>query len=143
MSIETGTGQDTLERHKQLIYDMWRDVTAQDLDAVRTYYHADAVYHAGSGDLTGREAIMSYYQGYYAGFPDFKGEVSMIVAEGDLVAHMAKVSGTNSGDFLGIPATGKFVSSSGMLMTRMRDGKIIEEWECFDYSDVMRQLGLA
>jgi steroid delta-isomerase-like uncharacterized protein len=143
MTTNMNQQTETLQQNKQVMAAIWEALGRKDLDAVRECYHPDAVYYAPIGALEGREAIVDYFRNYLAAFPDFKGEVERILAEGDLVAHQARVRGTNEGDFMGIPATNKFVTSTGMLLSRMKDGQIVEEWESFDYSDIMRQLGLG
>ncbi len=130
------------ERNKQTMRELWRAVAAHDFDAIGRCYHHDAVYHSAV-EHRGRAAIVDYYRAYLGGFPDLRGEVELIVAEGDLVAHRARVSGTHKGEFMGAPATGQQVDIHGMIMSRMVDGMIIEEWEAFDQLEIIKQLGLA
>jgi predicted ester cyclase len=48
---------------------------------------------------------------------------------------------TNTGSFLGIPATGKKVTATGMSVQRFADGKIVEAWDNWDQLSLMAQLG--
>ena len=44
-----------------------------------------------------------------------------------------RLSATHKGDFFGITATNKRVTFSGMSFVTVRDGKITEGWDCWDY----------
>lgn len=76
-----------------------------------------------------------------AAFPDIHYRLDDLIAEGDRVAVRFTVSGTHSGLFAGIPATGKQVSMPGMIFHRPRDGKIVEDWVVRDTLGLLQQLG--
>ncbi|MGE0031685.1 MAG: ester cyclase [Steroidobacteraceae bacterium] len=65
-----------------------------------------------------------------------------IIAEGDLVAVLWRGEGINTGEGNGLPATGKPFHVTAMTMFRLRDGKIVEEWNVFDNYAFLTQLGL-
>jgi predicted ester cyclase len=48
--------------------------------------------------------------------------------------------GTHTGDFLGVPATGKQLQVRGIEIWRLADGKIVERWGIVDAAGVMEQL---
>jgi steroid delta-isomerase-like uncharacterized protein len=73
-------------------------------------------------------------------FPDFRGTVEDLIAEGDKVVARITWTGTNTGDFFGRPATGKHVTSSAILIFRFADGKIVEEWGSVDALGLVQQL---
>jgi len=50
--------------------------------------------------------------------------------------------GTHQGEFQGIPATGNKVEISGIIISRIENGKIVEEREDWDLLGFMQQLGL-
>ena len=62
--------------------------------------------------------------------------------EGDLVANYWHMEGVHTGDFLGIPATGKVIDFRGLAIGTFKEGKLVEEWEFTDELSVFRQLGL-
>lgn len=64
-----------------------------------------------------------------------------LIAEDDRVAVRFTVTGTHSGLFAGIPATGKQVSMQGMIFHRLRDGKIVKDWVVRDTLGLLQQLG--
>lgn len=75
-------------------------------------------------------------------FPDYKGEIENVVAEGDLVSFHFKWTGTHKGTFMGISATGKKISRRTADVLRMKDGKIVEHWGIVDQVDMLKELGL-
>ena len=58
-----------------------------------------------------------------------------------LVEHW-NFKGTHTGDFFGIPATGKNVDIDGVTLVRMKGGKIAEERDSFDNLEFSQQIGL-
>jgi steroid delta-isomerase-like uncharacterized protein len=68
-------------------------------------------------------------------------EITMQVAEGDLVVSQIVGRGVHKGDLLGIPATSKDVETTGIAIHRVRDGKIVEYWSVVDVAQVLQQVG--
>lgn len=75
------------------------------------------------------------------GFPDLKYIIKNIVATDDYVAVHVVMTGTHTGDFFGIPATGKKIEVNQMQFERISDGKMIEHWRVTDDLSMMKQLG--
>ena len=75
-----------------------------------------------------------------AGFPDHDAKVIHMVAEGDLVATYKTFTGTNSGDFFGMPPTGRRATIRVMDFVRYEDGRIAEHWNIVDMAGLMQQL---
>lgn len=75
------------------------------------------------------------------GMPDFHTHIDDMVAEDDKVVARVTMTGTHTGDFWGMPATGKRVEFSGMYMVRIIDGKIVEHWGEEDGVALLQQLG--
>jgi predicted ester cyclase len=63
------------------------------------------------------------------------------VAEGDWVVHHWTATATHTGEFMGIPATGRRFTAAGIVITRIADGKIAEQWRIVDVFGMMQQLG--
>jgi predicted ester cyclase len=68
-------------------------------------------------------------------------EISMQVAEGELVVSHIVGRGTHEGELLGIPATNREVETEGIVIHRVRDGKIVEYWSVTDVARVLQQVG--
>jgi steroid delta-isomerase-like uncharacterized protein len=68
-------------------------------------------------------------------------EIPMQIAEGDLVVSRIVGRGIHRGELLGIPATDKEVETDGIVIHRIRDGKIVEYWSVVDVARVLQQVG--
>jgi steroid delta-isomerase-like uncharacterized protein len=68
-------------------------------------------------------------------------EILMQVAEDDLVVSHVVGRGVHAGELLGIPATQKEVTTEGIAVHRIRDGKIVEYWSVTDVARVLQQVG--
>ena len=76
-----------------------------------------------------------------AAFPDGRWTIEGQVAEGDKVATRWSFTGTHQGELMGVAPTGKRVTASGMVIDRIVEGKIVEEWEEWDALGMMQQMG--
>ena len=77
-----------------------------------------------------------------AGFPDYQTVIEDMLAEGDKVAARITMTGTHTGEFMGIPATGKRVEFTGIYIARITNGKILEHWGEEDSVGLLQQLGV-
>ena len=68
-------------------------------------------------------------------------EITMQVAEGDLVVSHIVGRGIHAGELLGIPATNNEVETEGIVIHRVRNGKIVEYWSVTDVARVLQQVG--
>jgi steroid delta-isomerase-like uncharacterized protein len=111
---------------------VWDDVVA-----------ADVIYHHPGlpNPIQGLEAAKAFSDSLFKGFPDIQQTIEMIVAEDSTVAIRHLLKGTHTGDFLGIPPTGKQVTESGTRFFRLSKGKIVETWYEINLLGVMQQLG--
>lgn len=76
-------------------------------------------------------------------FPDYRFEIIDQIAEGDLVLTRSWVRGTQQGEFLGQPGTGQTFEITLNNVMRIRDGKIVDEWDEFDTLSFLSQLGIV
>jgi len=90
----------------------------------------------GPGEL--RAAIAADLEG----FPDQTIILEQIIVDGDDVASRWTYRGTHTGDYYGIPPTGRAVASTFVAFDRIVAGKLVENWTVFDNYDLMRQLGI-
>ena len=76
-----------------------------------------------------------------SGIPDFKATIDDVVAEGDRVVIRMTFRGTQTGEFMGMPPTGKSISVGVIDIFRIAGGKIVEHWGQMDSMGMMQQLG--
>lgn len=69
-------------------------------------------------------------------------EITLQVAERDLVVSLIRGTGVHAGELMGIPATGRDIATEGIAIHRIRDGRIVEYWVVVDVVSVLGQLGV-
>ena len=114
-----------------------------DLSVIDELMTADFVEHEplGPGMLPGRDGVKQFFQGWRTGFPDGKITLDVEVAEGDLVTCFETWQGTHTGEFMGIPASGKQVKFEAVDIIRVADGQFVEHWGIIDALRLMEQVG--
>jgi predicted ester cyclase len=78
-----------------------------------------------------------------AAFPDLHFTIEDLIAEGDKIVYRYSATGTHKGDLSGIEATGKPVTITGMVISRVVNGNVQEDWEQTDMLGLMQQLGVV
>jgi len=94
-----------------------------------------------SGMPPGLEGAKVVHQTTLLGMPDYHTIIEDLIAEGDKVVARVTMTGTHSGNFWGIPPTGKRVNLTAIYIVRIVDGKIVEHWGEEDGMKVLKQLG--
>jgi steroid delta-isomerase-like uncharacterized protein len=100
------------------------------------------------GNLPGQEmpglvGVRRFISIYRTAFPDMHVTIEDQVAEGDKVVTRWTATATHSGPLMGIPPTGRHVTTSGIGIHRIVDGKIVEQWGTDDTLGLMQQLGVV
>jgi len=103
--------------------------------------YGDCVYHAPAIGELKREAFKQWVASTFSAFPDGHYTIEDQVAEGDKVATRWTLTATHRGELMGMAPTGRRVTTSGMSIDRIVDGKIVEEREEWDTFGWMQQLG--
>lgn len=94
------------------------------------------------GQPPGREGVKFFINAFRTAFPDISPKtVEPTLAEGDLEAARAVLTGTHEGEFMGVPATGKTVEFESLDIIRVEDGKVAEHWGVTDAATLMQQIG--
>jgi steroid delta-isomerase-like uncharacterized protein len=94
-------------------------------------------------DQQGPEGVKEFITGYLAAFPDGRITIDDQFAAGDLVATRWMGRGTQTGELMGIPPTGKQVTITGITISRVEKGKVVEEWTNWDMLGMLQQLGVV
>src|SRR5258707_1485684 len=76
------------------------------------------------------------------GVADLHFDVDDTITEKDKLVVYWTITGTHRGEFLGVPATNKKVSFSGITINQIRDGKIIESTVIWDGLGLLEQFGI-
>jgi steroid delta-isomerase-like uncharacterized protein len=114
-------------------------------DAIPELFAADGIAHGLSDDaanpLRGPAGFLPFHAQFREAFPNIEVVVEDQIAEGDMVATRCSVRGKHVGDSLGFAATQAPVEFTGVTITRIKDRKIVEAWNNFDFMKMYRQVG--
>jgi steroid delta-isomerase-like uncharacterized protein len=105
----------------------------------------DAVGHdpALPEETHGADGFRQTVEMYRAAFSDLHLTIEDQFSDGDMVCTRWKSEGTNDGELMGMPPSGKFASVTGISIDRIQDGKIVETWNQWDNAGLMQQLGIG
>ena len=118
-------------------------VSAGDLDGFSDYLADDFVDHeTGPGVEPTKAGTKQLFGMMKAAFPDLRFDAEDILESGDKVVARSRVTGTNKGDFMGIPASGKTIDIQAIDIIRFgADGLAHEHWGVMDIMSMMQQIG--
>ncbi len=134
----------SVEQNKAVRRRFFEEVVNQgNLALVDELLSPDFVDHSGMFGAPGREGARQGWAAFHAAFASFHSTLEDLIAEGDKVVQRFTARGTHTGEWMGIPATGKQVEVTGMAIHRIAGGKIAENWANMDMLGFMQQLGLV
>lgn len=117
-------------------------VNKRNVALVDDLWDANVINHGlAPGILPGAAHIKVLVQRFHAAFPDLRFTIEDMIAEGDKVVIRLTVEGTHRGEFRGIAATGKQVTTKTIAIYKFANGKIVEVWGIRDDLGVLQQLG--
>ncbi len=91
--------------------------------------------------IRGAQGFREFVVMYRKAFPDLRITVDAQFAEGETVVTRWTATGTNEGELMGIPATGKQATTAGININRVAGGKLVEGWGLFDQLGLLQQIG--
>ncbi len=96
-----------------------------------------------AGSAVGPDAYKRQVLRFLEGYPDLHWTIEDTIAEEDKVVACWTISGTQGGEYLGIPATNKKVSVDGITIHHIANGKIMDSYSNWDALGMMQQLGVV
>ena len=110
-------------------------------DLLPTLVARNHIGHDPLGDHYGPEGVRISITELRSAFPDLRLTIEDVIAVGDRVAHRFTLRGTHHGPYLGLPATGRAVVTTGIAFDRVVDGCLAESWLTIDALALLRQIG--
>ena len=110
-------------------------------DAVDELVAEDFTPHTWGPMPPGRDGLKQAIERVSQGLSDPAMTIEDVIAQDDRVAVRLTSSATQSGEFMGMPATGKRYEIGEIHWFRIADGKIAEHWHQADFLGMLRQLG--
>ncbi len=95
------------------------------------------------GQVQGRQGLKDVLDMFFSGFSDMHWVIEEQIAEGDKVVTRFTWTGSQKGDFMGIPATGRQVKVKGVVIDRVVDGRMVDSRILMDTMGMMQQLGVV
>jgi steroid delta-isomerase-like uncharacterized protein len=118
-------------------------ITQGNIEAAAQYVWEDVIEQVPlPGQAPGLDGLKGILRAMRAGFPDIVFSIQEQITEHDKVASRFEWTGTHSGEFLGIPATGRPVRVWGIVIDRLEDGRIKDTRIIMDTVGLMGQLGV-
>jgi len=112
-------------------------------DSVDELLTEDFTPHTWGSMQPGRDGLKEAIQRVQSGISDERMQIDDIIAEGDRVAVRLTSSATHTGDFMGMPASGKRYEIGEIHIFRLEEGRVAEHWHQADFMGMMKQLGGA
>lgn len=121
--------------------EVWNEGRAEAIDEMLDAHCVTHGLGLGTGDLHGSEGFKSIHTQFLGAFPDMYVTVEAVIAAGDMVATRLSGEATHAGDHLGVAATNRQITFTGMTFARWQGGKIVEAWNNIDMLGLLKQVG--
>ena len=114
---------------------------AGDHDRYLALYDPSIVHHGLGPEPFHDKANRGFYEAIWAAFPGAQLEIDDTLADGDKLALRFHFAGEHTGEFMGVPPTGRPFVLDGQTILSFRDGRVIERWTTSDLLGLLTQLG--
>jgi steroid delta-isomerase-like uncharacterized protein len=124
---------------------LYERINAEDISGFSEHLADDFVEHEVTPGLAPtKTGVQEFFQMQLAAFPDLHFAVEDVFASGEKAVARVRYTGTNTGAFMGMPATGKSVDVQLIdIFAFGDDGLVREHWGVIDLMAMMQQLGLV
>jgi steroid delta-isomerase-like uncharacterized protein len=135
------------QRNMEIIRQTHENLAAGDLEAFKSVISPNYIRHCqamppGLQELHGTEEFFAFIEEFIKAVPGCTDSLSNMIADGDRVAYLSTMTGTQTGPMGGFPATGKTFTLVNIIMQRLEGGKVVETWISWDNVAFLSQLGL-
>lgn len=120
-------------------------INSGDIDGFTALLADDFVEHEETpGFPPTKEGVAKFFRMYRAAFPDLRMDPEDVITSGDKTVARVRATGTQQGELMGIPPTGKHVDMQMIDIMRFdSSGSVREHWGVADTMSMMQQLGVA
>lgn len=128
----------------KVLKDYLTALNSHDAEKIASLWMDDGVLDdVASGTVTrGKKELNTSFNDIFTAFPDVEWELKSFFSTGDHIASEWVETGTQTGDWSGIPATGKSYSIRGASLMELHQGKISRETSYWNLASFLQQLGL-
>jgi steroid delta-isomerase-like uncharacterized protein len=147
LAVQLGCSPSTYiveERNKEAVRTLIEAVNSRNFDLLDEVVAEDFVRHCQATpdvQVKSREEMKQFLRQDLNVFPDSRISIDMMLAEGDMLAGLFTLSGTQEGAMGPFPATGRKLKVGYLSIMRFEEGKIAEMWVEWDNLAILGQLG--
>ncbi|MBL4861514.1 MAG: ester cyclase [Crocinitomicaceae bacterium] len=133
----------SVEKNKEISLRFMKEVWQnKNFEVVDELMSPDTINHNLPPNMPqGIESTKQYIGMFTSAFPNTEMTYDDVICESDRVVIRWSASGKHEGELMGIPASGKQVKLTGIVINKIQDGKIVEVWGEFDQLAMMQQIG--
>lgn len=125
---------------RRVVEDIWNK---GNLNIIDELHSVDIINHAlPPGHPQSIEGEKQFMKLFRTAFPDQQFTIEDMIAEGDKVVIRHTYRGIHKGEFMGIAPTDNQITTTGITIFRLADGKIYEVWANYDQLGLMQHLGM-
>jgi predicted ester cyclase len=95
-----------------------------------------------AGRVEGQSAIAHLYEMWFTAFPDSRLATEEVIVDDDRIAEIATLSGTDSGGFLGLPATRKPFQLLSVWFYTLTNLQFVYVRPIYDFTGMLVQIGV-
>ncbi len=131
--------------HAATMRRLYEFVNAHDIAGFASLLADDFIEHEGLPGLApSKDGVKTFFRMQIAAFPDLRMSVEDLIVDGTKAVARVRFTGTQDGEFMGMPATGKAVDIQLIdIFGFANDGRVREHWGVLDQMTMMQQLGLV
>ncbi len=127
---------------KEVALSVSRSILKGDWTTLDTLLADDFTYTGDGLELT-KDQYIGFMQDLKAAMENMDMQFTHVIAEDDIVSVRFITTAKNTGKFMGAPASKKNVTINGIFMRKIKDGKVVQEWQTTDLLGLMAQMGFG
>ena len=137
IAVGTDANQETVRRFVDAV------LARGDVGAIDELVAPDFVSHTWGISENGPASLRAATERIHGSLKNVEFTIDDEVADGDAVVVRLTSSATPTGEFMGVPATGRSYTIGEIHWFRLADGRIAEHWHQHDALGLMKQLGAS
>ena len=132
------------ETNKNLVLEFYRAFDERNIDRAFALLASDFTAHlAGIPETLNRDGFEQFGMTFYSAFTNGQHQFDEVIVENNKVVTYGTFTATHTGEFQGLPPSGKQITISIMHIDRIEQDKIVEHWGQGDARGLMQQLGVV
>jgi steroid delta-isomerase-like uncharacterized protein len=138
--------EDIEQRNMAIMRKAHADLQRGDIESFKAVISPNYVRHCQAmppelRELHGTEEFFGFIEEFLVAVPSYQDSLSNMIADGDRVAYVSTLTGTQTGPLGDLPASGKSFTLVNIIIQRLEDGKVAETWISWDNMAFLSQLG--